>query len=86
MSKKVNVSALAGRVIERVTVYHDDAENPLTLEIRCVGGQCFDFSATSVATTQVKALLYRDVKGNTEDTLERDFKNVGTVPYGEEIQ
>lgn len=59
--KKTKVSALAGRVIESVTIFAaDDAEGDQefrgpSLEIRVMGGYIFTFTATAkpMATTQL---------------------------------
>jgi hypothetical protein len=84
--KRANVRALAGRVIEKVTIFHGDSENPVSLEIRCVGGIyfCFDVAAQVVASGS--ALLgYLDKKGNFQEGSRKSFHAKVSLPGSEDL-
>lgn len=77
--KKTKVSALAGRVIESVTIVgtdNDESDNDFrgpSLEIRVSGGYVFVFTATSqpTATSELGKL---DSKGDLHCIEPRKFK------------
>jgi len=66
--KRTRVRALEGRVIEKVTIhgnYDGEADQNFmgpSLEIRCVGGVCFSFTAAPIPAATAE--LWRDNNGN----------------------
>lgn len=83
-----NIQALAGRVIESVKIYSGDSDNPVSLEIRCVGGTYFSFDATAVVKISGVSLLARvnGKNGNLENERRRTFSTTAGVPDRDETE
>lgn len=85
--KKTRIAALEGRVIEKVTIFHDDGnENPVSMEIRCLGGLYFDLSLVAEVTVKAVSILASNRTGSLQNQRKRTFKAVGTMPYGEDCE
>lgn len=77
-----NFPSLAGRVIEKVSLFHGDGdENPMCLEIRCVGGHVFFLELAIESRLTGVATLANDRKGQMENKRAKRFYSEGTVPY-----
>lgn len=78
--KSTNVAALAGRVIESVSIHHSDAEQPIGIEIRCVGGTYFAFEAIAVVAVKASSLLAVNRRGALQNERRRTFTSKGIWP------
>ena len=82
MSKTTTFPSLAGRVIEKVSLFHADGnENPMCLEIRCGGGHLFLLELVVEARLTGIATLANDRNGQMENKRTKRFYSEGTMPY-----
>lgn len=73
---KTTVSALSGRVIEKVEIYHEDSECAPSLSIVCVGGTVFNFTPKAQLTVKAESWIAREDKhGRFVDERRRMFKS-----------